>query len=493
MKRFSHTSLLLPLFSGVLLALTLPAFGLWPLVWVALVPYLVFIKSERHVSRLVAGTLIFALPYALCAAQPLLKIGDWWWVLGAGAYPLTRTLLYGGGVFLLALWGSLFFLPFTFFFARYRASRYAIPLTAFFFVLTEYFRSTVTLMGFSWGVVGYTLLDTHYLKFIAHPFTVYALSLLVIAVNLFVAFFVTHDSFHWNGARFVGILKRMLFSSRERWGYCFVPLLFIAAFCYGHYREAHLPCLASSMHVTAIGSMIPTIESFGEGSYRFYRSALLKELAESPDVVLLPENSLPYFEIVERDGSLNPNSLIPLPQREELYKDLLHISSLYPHATIAIGLHTIEGHDRYNSLVFFKGGAPVSYYHKRKLIPFAEYTPFASPVSVIVPFRKGANDQPLSIDGHRVGALICSEVGDTSLTLSGSEIILISANDSVFDFGGAALVHQDMARMRALENGAYVLRAAKGGFTSVIAPDGRVIERSSGDTITATIGGSCDK
>ena len=208
---------------------------------------------------------------------------------------------------------------------------------------------------------------------------------------------------------------------------------------------------------------------------------------------LIYENTFPFFEIQEESGTLIHNSIVQITGREELYEDFLGISRAHPETTIAVGLHTMNHGARHNSLVMYQNGAPVGYYSKRKLLPFAEFTPSFFPIPTLISFSEGDPVQLTTLGKVRVSGLVCSEVADASLSLTGSDIILVPSNDSVLSGDGAALMHHQMARMRALENSAYVLRATKGGITSIIGRSGEVIAMKKGGSLRANIGGACVK
>jgi apolipoprotein N-acyltransferase len=138
---------------------------------------------------------------------------------------------------------------------------------------------------------------------------------------------------------------------------------------------------------------------------------------------------------------------------------------------------------RYNSLVLFTNGKPVAYYHKRKLVPFAEYSPLGLDLPLVMPFTAGVREQYFSVAGVNVTGLMCSEVSDATILIDNVGIIISPSNDSVFASDAIALIHHRMARMRALEANAYLLRASKGGISSVIEPNGDVLAETHGDYI----------
>ncbi|MDX8402500.1 MAG: nitrilase-related carbon-nitrogen hydrolase, partial [Mariprofundaceae bacterium] len=58
--------------------------------------------------------------------------------------------------------------------------------------------------------------------------------------------------------------------------------------------------------------------------------------------------------------------------------------------------------------------------------------------------------------------------------LAGAQVLVNVTNDAWYGRSPAAWQHFQAARMRAVETGRWVLRAANTGVTAAIAPDGRV-------------------
>ena len=86
---------------------------------------------------------------------------------------------------------------------------------------------------------------------------------------------------------------------------------------------------------------------------------------------------------------------------------------------------------------------------------------------------------PLDSDEADIGSLICfdsiyDELARDS-TRSGAQVLTISTNDSWFMDSAALDMHNAQAKLRAIENGRYVVRAANTGISSVISPTGAEI------------------
>jgi len=85
---------------------------------------------------------------------------------------------------------------------------------------------------------------------------------------------------------------------------------------------------------------------------------------------------------------------------------------------------------------------------------------------------------PLSLNGHRLGVLICYEVIFPELARDyvrqGSDLLVNLTNDAWFGRSSAPYQHLAMARFRAIENRIWLARAANTGISALIAPSGRI-------------------
>lgn len=126
-------------------------------------------------------------------------------------------------------------------------------------------------------------------------------------------------------------------------------------------------------------------------------------------------------------------------------------------------------------------------YSKHHLVPFGEYTPpgFAwfmglmhMPMSDFTP--GAAYQAPLQLAGQQIAANICYEdlFGEEIIRALPQATLLINlSNTAWFGASLAQPQHLQIARLRAMESGRYMLRATNTGMTAAIAPDGRVLEQ----------------
>lgn len=135
-------------------------------------------------------------------------------------------------------------------------------------------------------------------------------------------------------------------------------------------------------------------------------------------------------------------------------------------------------------------GASEGRYNKRHLVPFGEYFPVPNFVKRWLDgidmrysdFGFGADDQPLiDVDGVKIGVSICFEDAfgyEIAKALPAAGVLVNVTNDAWFTGTTAAAQHLEIARMRALEAGRPMLRAANTGISAVIDYDGRLRERT---------------
>jgi len=138
----------------------------------------------------------------------------------------------------------------------------------------------------------------------------------------------------------------------------------------------------------------------------------------------------------------------------------------------------------HNSIVSFGLGDGIN--HKQKLVPFGEYVPLQSILRGLIAFfdlpmsdfRKGPPEQPLlTAHTHSLAPFICYEVVYPEFVrkrAKNADILLTISNDSWFGTSIGPLQHLEMARMRAAENGRYMIRATNNGVTAIIDEQGRV-------------------
>lgn len=134
-------------------------------------------------------------------------------------------------------------------------------------------------------------------------------------------------------------------------------------------------------------------------------------------------------------------------------------------------------------------GTTAAVYRKMHLVPFGEYVPFQKLLFFVGPlvdavsaFTPGTVVTMLPVQGHLASTAICYEVTYPALMRTavrqGSELLTTITNDAWYGESSAAYQHFEMAAMRAVEQGRYMVRAANTGVSGIIDPYGRVVVRT---------------
>ena len=142
---------------------------------------------------------------------------------------------------------------------------------------------------------------------------------------------------------------------------------------------------------------------------------------------------------------------------------------------------------RFNSaLLADPDGNVRSAYHKRYLIPFAEYIPFgerfeawAKVVPTLSRFQRGTPTRGVRLGSSTIAVPICYEAIRPSyvrelVRRARPDLLVTLANDGWFDDSLAPWIHLRLARMRAIEHRRYLVRATNTGISAIVDPLGRV-------------------
>jgi apolipoprotein N-acyltransferase len=196
-----------------------------------------------------------------------------------------------------------------------------------------------------------------------------------------------------------------------------------------------------------------------------------------------------------------PEAAIPnIYQRTRSYLDPIARRSALTDTTLILGIpNRPAGEERiYNSVVALGHGE--GRYLKRRLVPFGEYVPLEYYLRGMIDFfdlpmsfmSSGPEGQaPLRAGAFRIAPSICYEVVYPDLVAAGArdaELLVTVSNDSWFGRSIGPLQHLQMARMRALENGRYLIRGTNNGVSAIIDHRGQLLA-STGQFVEASLVG----
>jgi len=190
------------------------------------------------------------------------------------------------------------------------------------------------------------------------------------------------------------------------------------------------------------------------------------------DLIIWPETAIPAY----------------LSQVKKFYLEPLSQSARKHKTDLVVSLPSKGMQNEYFNTVL-KLGNNEGRYNKNHLLPFGEYLPL-QPLSGFVlnllninlgNFTSGGNDQKLlEAGGYPFATSICYEdaFAEEAIRHMPEAAFLVNVTNDAW-FGDSIEPHQHMqiAQMRALETGRYLLRVTNTGVTAIVAPNGHIIKK----------------
>ena len=232
-----------------------------------------------------------------------------------------------------------------------------------------------------------------------------------------------------------------------------------------------------SVRVAVIQGNMSSHEKWGSESERLtkkiYGEKTRLAAKEGAEVILWPETAFPN----KLNLSSNLVSFVSNLARE-------------CQVTLIIGaLYADEDGRVYNALYYVDPDGRIfkDVYAKRHLVPFGEYVPMRELIMTLIPplseismlktdLTEGADSALFDTPYGKMGSLICFDSIYEQLTLDsvrdGAELMLLSSNDSWFFDSAAIYQHEAQARLRAIENGRYLVRSGNTGISSIVSDKG---------------------
>lgn len=329
-----------------------------------------------------------------------------------------------------------------------------IWIIPFIWILIEYYRGYWFLNGFPWLQIAYTQLEMP-LKGYVPLIGVYGTGfLLALTISVLVA----------------GLTKSIKYST----ALIFVILLWGT----GGYLQTlkWTEPMGKAIHVALIqGNVAQDQKWLPKNRIKILqRYQQLTEQNWDSDIIIWPETAIPAY----------------LSQVKEFYLDPLSAKARQHNTDLIVSLPIFGAKKKeyFNSVLTL--GAHEGRYHKNHLLPFGEYLPL-QPLSGFVldllniplgDFTSGGNQQKLlQAGGYPFSTSICYEdaFGEEAIRDLPEAAFLVNVTNDAW-FGDSIEPHQHMqvAQMRALETGRYLLRTTNTGVTAIVAPDGLVIAKA---------------
>lgn len=320
-------------------------------------------------------------------------------------------------------------------------------------ILIEYFRGCLLLNGFPWLQIAYSQLETPlagYIPLLGVYGTGFILA--ITAATVVVSYY--HKSFVFLTCTFAVLWGLGSWLMTVQWTHA----------------------IGDSLRVSLIQGNV-TQDQKWLPSNRIKTLQKYKRLTEEhwdSDVIIWPETAIPAY----------------LSEVEESFVQPLNVEAKKRQTDLIVSV-PVAGHangERYNAVITL--GKERGMYQKDHLLPFGEYLPL-QPLSGLVlnslninlgNFKSGGANQPLLKAGdYPFITTICYEdaFGDIGVRGMPDAAYLVNVTNDAW-FGDSIEPHQHMqiARMRALETGRYLLRATNTGVTAIVAPDGKIISQA---------------
>lgn len=131
-------------------------------------------------------------------------------------------------------------------------------------------------------------------------------------------------------------------------------------------------------------------------------------------------------------------------------------------------------------------------YHKQNPVPFGEFVPWRNLIMTVIPplgeiamlsddIPAGDDSVVFELEDAAIGSIICFdsiyEDNTRASVKNGAEVLCVSTNDSWFRDSRGVWMHNAQSRLRAIETGRYVVRAAITGVSSIITPTGEITDK----------------
>ena len=341
----------------------------------------------------------------------------------------------------------------------------------FLWVSLEVYRTWLPEISFPWNLLGYPAAANVALVQLTTLTGIYGLSFVVAAFNALLA---------WCAAD-------MTYPARRRLTILVATIILVFAVMLA--GPHFVPRAVANHTARAVQLNFPEVEEYPADWFTLHASDLdeiqrlsLALAASHPDLLVWPEAPAPFtyqdVQFVHLASGLAFRLGHPF---------IAGVVEWKPETVSAGGTsHTIMA--PYNSALMFDGqGHRVFSYDKVHLVPFGEYEPFplihrvvSNVSSEVGGFRKGAKHSVGRFsNGYSFSVFICYEAIYPGEILhfaeNGAQLFVNISNDGWFGHSAAAEQHLRMARVRAVENRRWIVRATNSGITASIDPYGRIV------------------
>jgi len=464
--------------SALLYTLSFPKFSLWWLSFICLIPLFIVIKREPSLSKQIFFGFLWSSG---------MTSGMGYWVfhalLGHFAVPLPKALLFFSLCFILPM--GLIFLFFVLLFRYLNQERlffYAFVVPSA-WVFVEYTKELIPIM-IPWGSIGYAIVDFSTFIQIADIIGIYGVTFLVVMINalLFYSGLIWRNEKISTNHRMAKIsLVKAIRSNRVILPLSIVCLLILIPVGYGINKISSLEEQVKTSHLDDAAMQAVLVQGnfslkerwSGMGFYHRIKSYLEMSGIASENkkrVIVWPETTL--------NSSTHVNN--------QLFKQIMN--SIGEHSLlISGGLNESNRGEMFNCAYIISGKGRLFRYDKHILLPYSETSPLIDLLdqyySAPSQFSSGRTSSSVQTTHGCLGVSICFEIlypGYIRRSVKeGAEFLVNISNDSWFGNSAMPYNHFNASRLRAIENGRFLLRTSNSGISAVIGPDGVAVSESS--------------
>jgi apolipoprotein N-acyltransferase len=433
-------ALTLSIASGVGCSLAFPPAGLWPIAFVAMMPFLWVLRGAAPWRRALLG-FCFGLAFFGATLYWILLFGELAWsalILMSASFAAVFALLSGAVV------------------RPGRPVTSALGLAALWTVM-ESLRDVIPFGGFSWGTLGVTQADNRVLLRLASITGVWGLSFVLVAVN---ALLVEALAGGGGGRRRGG---RVLLA--------FALAVAPVAIAFPAAAGQAIDVAAIQVDVHAARGLPPTQEDVAVADLNIDEHATLA--ADPPDLAVWGESAVD-------PGATAPQAF------DRVRRVVAEVGAPTLMGSIQPGPEGLQ-----NQVVALDGeGYIVGRYAKSHLVPFGEYVPLRGQLRWIdalqqIPYDlvPGTDVAPLHLPGlPPVGTPICFENAfpgiERELVLRGAGFLTVLTNNASYEQTALSRQHVELSQVRAVEDGRWVVHAAVSGISAFVDPSGDVVAQA---------------
>lgn len=458
---------------GTLTGLSAPGYNLWFLAWLALIPAFLWAYQCTDTKKRALGGFLFGFCFQALYCLWFFDLHPLTWL---GFDEVSSRLVTLAGWLLIAAEGGILT---GLFFAAYqekipvvfRLLGFPLLWVALFLLLN------ITPMALPWGLLEYTQSSLWPMRWLAGSISGTGIACLLVFHNLLWAEALINYRYsanHWvrlipTGALMIplslGLLKFLPSDSSRTSAYP-MPIAIV---------QANLPIELVRSGRLSIREIAPA-----------YLQPILETRFPPGTLVLLPE-----------EGVVPGITPLDHPEQSPLFhalKTLAREKRIY----IAVGVSTLSPERTlYNSIALIppEPPMPIAFYHKRRLVPFGEFTPYAIgpaltnllsqfQVEYSAPYISGADGKPLRAGAVQLGGLVCFELIDPFYARTYRE----AGADLLINVSNLGWFHQNplieaqflaIGQIRAAETGTPLAIASNTGISAILSSSGEILTKTS--------------